>query len=317
MKDAYSDRCPSLSFVKKWMIRFSNGCETLDDMERSGRPISQDKIDEVAKVIREFPFSSGRSISSQTGIHHSTINKILRDHLHLEKRHAKWIPHLLSKDDMRRRVEYSKELYQFLSNLSDEKLCNVVTCDESWFYLNYFTSDAWLPEGEELEIPKRMIGDQKIMIFSAFSSAGPLLLEVLPRNSKFTSAYMCEVILPKLNNACRTQLKVRSNQKIFIHMDNAKPHTAGKTIKQIMALKFKQLPHPPYSPDISPCDFFLYGYIKEQLKGIHHDTPEELYQSIVHIVENVPKDTWLGVYKEWISRLQSIMTSDGGYQSFN
>jgi hypothetical protein len=41
-------------------------------------------------------------------------------------------------------------------------------------------------------------------------------------------------------------------------------------------LNIEILPHPPYSPDLAPSDFFLFPNLKKQLKGIHFDSDEEV-----------------------------------------
>jgi hypothetical protein len=43
------------------------------------------------------------------------------------------------------------------------------------------------------------------------------------------------------------------------------------------------IPHPPYSPDLAPCDFFLFPKIKLKLKGRRFDTVEE-FQAESHRV---------------------------------
>lgn len=60
---------------------------------------------------------------------------------------------------------------------------------------------------------------------------------------------------------------VLSVTKLRTHMDNAKSHNAKLPEEKMKQLQIERLPHPAYSPDISPNDFFLYGYIKHNLKG--------------------------------------------------
>jgi hypothetical protein len=36
------------------------------------------------------------------------------------------------------------------------------------------------------------------------------------------------------------------------------------------------IPHTPYSPDLAPCDFFLFSKMKLKLKGRRFDTIEEI-----------------------------------------
>jgi histone-lysine N-methyltransferase SETMAR len=53
----------------------------------------------------------------------------------------------------------------------------------------------------------------------------------------------------------------------FLFPDNARPHTAI-SIKQFSAKQgVPELNHPPYSPDLSPPDSFLFPKIKSTLKG--------------------------------------------------
>ena len=40
---------------------------------------------------------------------------------------------------------------------------------------------------------------------------------------------------------------------------------------------FKRAPHPLYSPDIAPSDFFLFGYVKGQLQDRVFKQRGELY----------------------------------------
>jgi hypothetical protein len=41
------------------------------------------------------------------------------------------------------------------------------------------------------------------------------------------------------------------------------------SIERNEALGFILVPQPPYSPDLAPCEFFLFGYLKQQLEGNH------------------------------------------------
>ena len=180
MVDAYGPQCPTLSFVKKWAVEFKNGRESLDDLHRPGRPPSEDYIQKVSSYIEEFPFSSARAISIALDITIPTVVKILKEHLHLFKKNSKWIPHELSESQIKDRVNVSIKLLSFLKNAPPWKREIIITCDESWFYLNYYHDEAWLPADKIIERPKRLISDQKVMFFTAFSTYGILLVEMLP-----------------------------------------------------------------------------------------------------------------------------------------
>ena len=65
-----------------------------------------------------------------------------------------------------------------------------------------------------------------------------------------------------------------------LHHDNAPAHTA-LSFREFLAKKnIPVRPHPPYSPDLAPCDFRLFPKLKSKLKGHHFGTMEKI-QKIV------------------------------------
>ena len=313
MQRAYGTQCPSPAFVYKWLKEFDKGREDLTDLQRSGRPPKSDKIGVVAEYLAEFPFASARAIATAIGVDKNTVIKILTDDLHLVKKFASWVPRILTAEMKCARVECSVELRNALLGLSPGQLKLAITCDESWFFLNYSQESAWLPEGARLTKPKRLISDQKVMFFTAFSIAGPVLLEMLPSRTTFDSDFMCDTILPRLQRSALNLPGVRRTSKIRLHFDNAKPHVSKKTTMKMEELRLGRLPHPAYSPDISPNDFFLYGYMKSRLVGRTHPDSSALFASIKEIFFDIQKSTWERVFMEWIDRLNRVIDCGGEY----
>ena len=313
MQQAYGENCPSLSFIRTWYKSFNEGRTNIEDLPRSGRPPTQGLVEQILTLLDDYPFYSARMIAKTLNKSKSTIIKVLKEELNMKKRSTRWVPYILSDEVKSERIEVSNKIYKILINSSERKLNAIITCDESWFYYNYYSSSVWLPEGEKVEKPKRLISDEKIMIFTAFSTAGLILIEMLPRGQRFNSTYMCEIILPKLRQKIKEHPEIKSNIRPILHMDNAKPHNSQKTQEKIEELGFSRLPQPRYSPDLSPNDFFLYGYIKEKLENKFHSTPAELMKSIIGICQEIDKITWKNVYESWINRLDAVIGADGEY----
>jgi hypothetical protein len=74
-----------------------------------------------------------------------------------------------------------------------------------------------------------------------------------------------------------------------------------------------QMPHPPYSPDIAPSDFFLFGYSKHKLQGFSYNSADELFSAITHLMEHLEKVLLHRVFDEWISRLHLVVKTCGEY----
>jgi hypothetical protein len=62
----------------------------------------------------------------------------------------------------------------------------------------------------------------------------------------------------------------------------------------------KQASHLPYSPDLVPSDFFLFGYVKEKLMRYRAETPSELLVYIRVILAQIPWESLKTVFLEWM-----------------
>ena len=76
---------------------------------------------------------------------------------------------------------------------------------------------------------------------------------------------------------------------------------------------FKRAPQPPYSPDLAPSDFFLFGFLKNQLEGEKFDDFQQLHEKITEILAEISKDTLAKVFEEWIERCQWVIKNKGNY----
>jgi transposase len=89
-----------------------------------------------------------------------------------------------------------------------------------------------------------------------------------PKGRTFNAEYYRDTIFAAL-----TQLQPEDDERKFVvHADNARAHTAQKCRTFCEESGLRLGPHPPYSPDLAPSDFFLFGYVKGRLKGMvfHH-----------------------------------------------
>jgi hypothetical protein len=54
---------------------------------------------------------------------------------------------------------------------------------------------------------------------------------------------------------------------VLLLLHNAGQHTARVTPETIRDIYVESLPHPPYSPEFAPCDYHIFGPLKEALGG--------------------------------------------------
>jgi hypothetical protein len=152
------------------------------------------------------------------------------------------------------------------------------------------------------------------MVSAYFSRRGFVSVEFLPMKQKYNSQSFTETVLPsaeKRHAECRPKLRTTA---AHLHVDNAKPHTSKMSIEKIEKLGFILVPQPPYCPDLAPCDFFLFGYVKQHLEGKHLTREGEVTAVVMEKSDRIPLQTFQNVMDDWHYRLRRC-TQLGGASS--
>jgi transposase len=88
------------------------------------------------------------------------------------------------------------------------------------------------------------------------------------------------------------------------HQDNAPPHNA-LSVKQFLANKnITVLEHPPYSPDLLPCNFYLFPKIKSGLKGTHFVSVEHVKAKTKEILNSLMEPDLQNCFEHWQHHMQ-------------
>jgi hypothetical protein len=61
---------------------------------------------------------------------------------------------------------------------------------------------------------------------------------------------------------------------------------------------------PAYSPGLTPSDFFLFGYLKQKLQGVHIPDRERLKSEIIRIFGEIGPEVLTSLFEDWIRRLE-------------
>jgi hypothetical protein len=77
--------------------------------------------------------------------------------------------------------------------------------------------------------------------------------------------------------------------------------------------RLRLAPHPPYSPDLAPSDFFLFGYAKKCFKGMAFPSHEESLDAIGEVVTGIKSETLSAVFERWMERLESVSKNNRDY----
>ena len=93
LQTVYGNDAFKYATVCKWVRRFNDGRESIENDPRGGRPISvltEKNVATVKTLIEEDAHYTVQEIEELTGIHSSSVLKILRERLGLRKVCARW-----------------------------------------------------------------------------------------------------------------------------------------------------------------------------------------------------------------------------------
>ncbi|GFV87594.1 transposable element Tcb1 transposase [Trichonephila clavipes] len=118
--------------------------------------------------------------------------------------------------------------------------------------------------------------------------------------------------IPELNN--------HDVQELWFQQDGATCHTAHTTIDLLkytfgdrLISRFGPVNWPPRSCDLTPLDYFLWGYVKSLVYADKPQTLDHLEDSICRVIANTRPQTLKKVIENWTSRLDYIRASHGSH----
>ena len=68
----------------------------------------------------------------------------------------------------------------------------------------------------------------------------------------------------------------------------------------------KTVPHPPYSPDLAPCDFCLFP----KLRGYLYETIEEMKEAVTKVIDTLTQEEYYRAFKKLVERYKCIAAGD-------
>ena len=259
--------------------------------------IQEDRRVTVVDVAQIFDISAG------------TAFNILHSDLGLTKKSARWVPKLLSEDNMRCRVETARQILRLDSRLGLAFRRSVVTMDETM--VSFHTpetkerSKQWLPRGSPGPVKAKVIASRKKqMVLSFFDHQGLIFQRFAPQGTSINGDFIIEALKKFLTAKERKRPDLGDSWRL--HWDNAPVHTSRAVKACLKEKAIEVVPHPPYSPDLAPADYFLFPTIKRELGGvsISRDSVKVEWE---RACGRVPSDAFAAAFDRWIERLKKCV----------
>ena len=137
--------------------------------------------------------------------------------------------------------------------------------------------------------------------------------EFLPQGRTVNKEYYLEV-MGRLREAIQKKRpELWKNNSWLSHHDNAPAHSSLLVRNFLAKNNTVIMPQPPYSPDLAPCDFFLFPRLKSPMKGRRFAKFEEIKTESRRELKDIPKSAYQKCFEDWKKRWHKCIISEGDY----
>lgn len=188
----------SRTVVFDWHRRFKDGRGAISDDPRSGRPKDTGGAKKVESLVLSDRRKSVDELADTAGLGHATVHKILKEDMKMTKVCTRWVPRLLTQENMRDRVEASEMFLRRWRKDGDRFLNRIITTDETWvnFYDPETKRESMMWKHTSSPPPKKartMKSAKKIMFIFFCDNQGMLLQHAVPSHQTVNKEYYQKV----------------------------------------------------------------------------------------------------------------------------
>jgi histone-lysine N-methyltransferase SETMAR len=201
-----------------------------------------------------------------------------------------------------------------LEALQKNSFRKVVTRDESWFYLETEHSAQWSVCRNDMATKTKLtISTPKFMLTVMWRIKGFHVADLMTSQNQFNSQYFVEHVMVPIAQEIFPHGRNRRALPLHLHLDNSRVHFSKVAEQFLEANDILRILHPPYSPDLVPSDFWLFGRIKTALTGAKFDEPEQLLNAITEFLNTISVEELRAAFDEWAERVRCVTENEGVY----
>lgn len=311
----YGRRPPSRNSIRAWYDKFML-TGSLQHLKGNGRPkIQNELIENVQQLFLHDPRKSVRCAARELNLSKSSIHRILKKNLNM-KAYKLQILQQITPDDKLKRKHFAITV---LDRLFTDKnfLKKIVFSDEATFHVcgkvNKHNVRIWGTE-KPYEVREHIRDSPKLNVWCAISYdrlIGPFFFQEKSINGN--------IYLDMLENFAYPQLEDLQPNVIF-QQDGAPPHWklfVRESLDHTFPFRWigrdGPIRWPPRSPDLTPCDFFVWGFIKDQVYKTEVSDVRELRQRINAAFTNITDEMRHRVWAELDSRIDYLFANNGNH----
>ena len=318
LQTAFGASCMNWALVFEGHKRFKEGRESVRNDYRCGR-IKEVRTPELIDQIKNFMDKDRRvsieTVSAQFDVSVGTVHTIIREELKMRKICAKFVPKVLRENQKERLCHDSKEMVELI-NSDPTVLDALVTGDERW--INCYDpetkgqSSQWKYAGSPR--PKKARQSKSTHKLSMIPFFWQHWHDLHALGSHWSDSQQ-GIICWDLQGV---QEEIPSEEASTVQIGSV-AFPPGQCISSQLHpchRLFDQDGHQESSspsPDLAPCDFWLFPKLKEKLRGCRYETIEEMKEAVTKVIDTLTQEDFDGAFQKMLERYNKYIAAGGDY----
>ena len=171
-----------------------------------------------------------------------------------------------------------------------------------------------VPSGSRLALPDPRRPDQsksthKILMIPFFDSTGMIYMHWVPTGLTVNKEYYVEVLREFRKRFRRKRPALFKSGQRHFQRDNAPVHNSILVTDYLSKMGIKTVTHPPYSPDLAPCDFWLFP----KPSGYRYEIIEEMKEAVTKVIDTLTQENFHGAFENLLERYNKCIAAGGDY----
>ena len=142
--------------------------------------------------------------------------------------------------------------------------------DETWIHhytleSNWESADGTAAGESHPKRPKTQTSPSKVLASIFWDAQGILFINYLEKRRTINSKYHIALLVHLKEEIAKERPQLKKT-KVLFHEDNVPCHKLIATMAKLHELHFELLLHPPYSPDLTPSEYWLFADLKRMLQ---------------------------------------------------
>ena len=187
-------------------------------------------------------------------------------------------------------------------------------CDESWIYCydpeTKRQSFQWKYAGSPRPKKARQSkSTHKLLMIPFFDSTRMIYMHWVATGQTVNKKYYVEVLREFKKRFRRKRPALFKSGQWHFQQDNAPVHNSILVTDYLTKMGIKTDPQLPYSPDLAPCDFWLFPKLKENLTGCRYETIEQMKEAVTKVIDMLTQEDFHGAFEKLLERYNKCIAA--------